>query len=197
MRPFFGARERGWLGGTAFAGLIGAHALSYLIVAPGHHHREELLHATGHGNWTTLFLLAGAAFLAALVALSNTWASPRDRDLPLGRLYRCAWTRLVPLQVVGFVGMETLERSLGHGGALAPLSERAVLLGIVLQVVVAVVCGLLLVGFTRLVRLLRTRSQKPRGQTSLLPGSSVVLAPDSVAGRPWNPRGPPLVFRSS
>jgi hypothetical protein len=197
MRPNLGARQRWWVGGSAFSGLIAAHALSYLVVAPDHHERSELLHATGHGNWDTLFVLAGALFIAGFFALSNLWASPTDRDVPLRRLYRYAWTRLVPLQIAGFVALEAGER-LWSGGALSDLTgEPAFLLGVALQVVVAFACGLLLVAFTRLVRALRGASGTTRRrEVPTVSPSSAVLIPTSPARSAWNSRGPPRLLRS-
>lgn len=197
MHMGLGARERLLLGGSAFAALVGAHALTFFLAAPAHHERADLLHETGHGSWTSAFILAGAAFVAALVALANRWASPRDRTLPLGRLLRYAWTRLLPLQVFGFVTLECTERSFAHGSALSALSEPLVLGGIALQVLAALACGLLLVAFTRLVRRLRVARSRHQARpvvVSIAPTNVVV--PRSAVRGAWDPRSPPLHPRS-
>ena len=186
-------RERAALAGSAFAAIVGAHALTYLLAAPGHDHRAELLRETGHGSWTNVFILAGAALIAALVALANRWASPRDRDAPPGRLLRIAWSRLVPLQIVGFIGLESAERIFAHGSPLEALTEPLVLWGIVVQAVAALVCGLLLVAFTHLVRRLRSCSARLTSESSTLDFiATQIFVLRSVSRRAWNVRGPPL-----
>lgn len=192
MRSGLGARERVWLWGSAFAALVGAHALTFFLAAPGHHERAELLHETGHGSWTSTFVLAGAALVAALVALGCRWASPRDRAVPFGHLTRFAFKRLMPLQVVGFVALESVERSLAHGSPIEALSEPLVLWGVALQVLAALGCGLLLAAFTRLVRRLRATGVRlqPRPAAEFAARLDIIV-PRSVSRRAWSPRGPP------
>ena len=198
MRTGLGMRERGWLWGSAFAALVGAHALTYFLAAPAHHDRAELLHDTGHGSWTSVFILAGAALVAAIVALSNRWASPSDCAVPLGHLTRFAWKRLVPLQVIGFVALECAERSFAHGSPSEALSEPLVLWGLVIQVLAALGCGLFLAAFTRLVRKLRAAGRRHEKRTFVAPVALVdLVVPRSAARRSWNPRGPPLHPHSS
>lgn len=190
-------RERAWLGGSAFAALVGAHALAYLFAAPDHHDRADLLHATGHGDWSNLFVFAGAALLASLVALGNRWASPTDRAVPTGRLLTHAWRRLLPLQVFGFIGLECAERALSGGSALAALGEIPVVLGIVLQIAAALVCAGLLAAFTRLVRRLRGTTAPKHVPVRTIHGSPrSPVFPRSIARSAWNLRGPPALLRS-
>ena len=197
MRTGLGARERIWLWASAFAALVGAHALTFWVAAPDHHDRAELLHETGHGSWTSLFVLAGAAFVAAIVALGNRWASPSDRAVPYGRLIRFAWKRLAPLQVAGFVALECTERAFAHGSPLEALSEPLVLWGLALQVLAALLCGLLLAAFTRLVRRLREAGARHERRTAVeFAAPSDFIVPRSVARRAWSPRGPPPLPRS-
>jgi hypothetical protein len=198
MRTGLGARERAWLWGSAFAALVGAHALTFFLAAPDHHDRAELLHETGHGSWTSIFILAGAAFVAAIVALGNRWASPRDRAIPLPRLIRFAWKRLVPLQVAGFIALECTERAFAHGSPLEAISEPLVLWGLALQVLAALACGLLLAVFTRLVRRLRASGvrHEPAAAAAEFTAPTDVIVPRSVSRRAWSPRGPPLLPRS-
>jgi hypothetical protein len=190
--------RRVWLAGGAFAGLVVAHCLSYVAVAPEQHHRQDLLHSTGHGDWNNVWLLAGALFVAALIGFGGRWAAPNDRAVPLRNLYRYAWIRLVPAQVIGFMLLEGLERSSSDGSLADMWSEPVVLWGIVLQVVIALAGGFLLVGFTHLVRALRKASEPAHGRVPLqVPCSSAVLVPPSAASRAWNSRGPPTLLRSS
>ena len=199
MRSRFKIRERLWLGGSAFAAVVGAHALTFFLAAPAHHDRADLLHETGHGSWTNMFILAGALFLGALVAFGSRWASPSDRDVRPTTLFTHAFKRLLPLQAVGFLALESAERLFEQSSALEALSEPIVWLGVAVQVVAALVCALLLVAFTRLVRrILRAstaftpRAAAPQPRTP----KRASLVPKSVASLAWNLRGPPPAPRS-
>ena len=197
MRPVHGSRVRGWLGASAFSALVAAHALTYFLAAPDHHDRARLLHDTGHGSWTSTFILAGAALVAGLIVFAGRWASPADRDAPPRKLFAYASKRLVPMQIVGFLGLEGAERALDHASALSILSEPLILLGVVLQIVVAAGCALLLVAFTRLVRKLRGARARVSESARLSVGERrAPYIPRSVARLAWNLRGPPPLLRS-
>lgn len=196
MRPIYGARLRGWLGASAFAAIVAAHALTYLLAAPSHHDRAQLLHETGHGSWTSMFIVAGAALLGGLIAFAARWASP-DRPVSNRRLFSYAGKRLVPLQIAGFLVLECAERAFEHGSALSAVTEPLVLVGVFVQAVVALGCAFLLVAFTRLVRRLRTALvPAPSGDRILVPSHRSPHIPRSVARLAWNLRGPPLLPRS-
>ncbi|HSJ51945.1 MAG TPA: hypothetical protein VLA90_11795 [Actinomycetota bacterium] len=128
--------------GFATAGLLIGHALSYLIAVPDPHHRDLLLHATGHAY---LPVAAQAAIILALAAaaavVARSWSgrgiTPQDR---FGRL---AWT-LAVVQITAFVGQEVLERVL-TGMPLGDLVHDLVLpIGIGVQAAVALVGAALL-----------------------------------------------------
>src|SRR5687767_10804081 len=110
MRPLTGARERGWLAGLAFAGLIAAHGLSYLVAEPHHDERARLLAHTGHEtSWSGAFFFAGALAIAALLFLGARFA--RVSGPPSQRsIFRTAAPLLAMVQLGGFWMLETGER---------------------------------------------------------------------------------------
>jgi hypothetical protein len=186
-------RTRLWLGGLAAAGVVVAHVLAYWLAAPNPVRREHLLEATGHGAWPILVALT----LGALVASMAGFAAGRVREArraPPAALIRGTVTRLVTLQVVGFVLLEALERlAIGHD-LTELLSEPVMAIGLATQVVVALAGAILLALFARLVDrlalLLRPILRAPR---VLLPGDALGFSvPRSrfVAGAAI-PRGPP------
>jgi hypothetical protein len=141
MRASLGARERIYVALLAFAGTLAAHSIAYWMVASDPHHHASLLLSTGHGYWgvvTPLALgLSVAGIAGSLISSSGTVA--RFGDVAL---------RAVALQLLAFLIMETIERAT-VGGSLVVIKEPVVLVGLVVQMVIALaIAGLLLV-FTR------------------------------------------------
>jgi hypothetical protein len=126
--------------GTAWAGLVLGHLLAYALAYPEKGARRAHLAATGHG-WLDLVSLSLLAVIPAVLLLTTASAIR-------GRPAVTAWSRLAALQVPAFLLIELAERGSAIGGAF---SDPAVLLGMVLQLVVAGVAALLLRGFAVLV----------------------------------------------
>jgi hypothetical protein len=188
-----GVSRRVWIGGAALAGLVGAHMLGYLLAAPDHHERASLLHETGHSNWTNPLLFVGAIFIAALISFSQSWAGPRAESASVHRIVTRTAMRLLPVQAIGFVILEMTERAWSDGAsAFGVFGEKAVLFGLVLQVLTALVCALLLVVFSRIVRSLRKTSVKHAAEPAPSATYSFVGVPTSIARCAWNLRGPPV-----
>jgi hypothetical protein len=122
--------------GTAWAGLVLGHLLAYALAYPEEGTRRAHLAATGHG-WLDLVSLSLLAVIPAVLLLMTAGAIR-------GRPAVTAWSRLAALQVPAFLLIELAERGSAIGGAF---SDPAVLLGMVLQLVVAGVAALLLRGF--------------------------------------------------
>jgi uncharacterized membrane protein YraQ (UPF0718 family) len=187
-------RKRLLLGGLASAGVILAHALAFFFAAPEGHERAELLAATGHERWTLVVAVAMGLFVAGVAGA----VLDVRRDSPSG--YPSSgrsWFRVVPglagLQVAGFICLEVLERILS-GHALDHLvTEPAVALGVVLQLVVAVLGGLLLhVLFKAIAFVLRTRALEEAQDDTLHVVASVFLCPRQEVGTGAGTlRGPP------
>jgi hypothetical protein len=191
-------RTRLWLGGLAAGGVVAAHGLAFLVVAPNATRRAELLEATGHGAWPLVVSLAMGALVAGLARVAICRSRPAGR--PPRSLFRSTVGRLALLQVLGYVGLEGVERLARHGTAELPglLGEPVVLIGIALTAATAVIGALLLVLFAglidRLIDRIRALPTAPRVLEAV--GSAQDHTPrPSVALGSITPRGPPLGVR--
>ncbi len=137
-----GVRERAYLALIAFAGTLAAHSMAYWLVAPDPHHHASLLLSTGHGYWGIVTPVAmGLAVAGIAGALISRSEAPSRFGSVAGRA--------VALQLVAFLSMETIERA-AVGGSLAVIKEPVVLVGLMVQMLIALaIAGLLLV-LTRL-----------------------------------------------
>lgn len=137
MRP----PRRFLVAALAFGGLVGGHALAYALVAPDPHVHTSLLAETGHRYFDWLVVPAVALFVAALVAAGARRWQTSGPDRRAGRLA----LRLTPLQVAGFLILEAGERVLQGGSPAIILGEQAVVVGVFVQVLVALAAALLVV----------------------------------------------------
>ncbi|HVL90371.1 MAG TPA: hypothetical protein VM841_09070 [Actinomycetota bacterium] len=181
------------LGAGALAGLVGAHAINYWLVASDPIRREALLHATGHSWLPGVESFAVAAALASVAgALAFGW-----REAPSGRVrgFRATTGRLALAQAAGFAALEIGERFFA-GVPLHHLSPLLLALGIGLQVLVAcgiaATLGLLARAGARIAQALRPRlarpSQAPRALPRPVRGIAfrhlILTAADPVRGPP-------------
>jgi cytochrome bd-type quinol oxidase subunit 2 len=184
-------RTRLWLGALAFAGVAFAHGLTFLLVAPETHARERLLTSTGHGYWPYVMPLA----LAALVAALSGFVAGRRAAAPADRLYSVTALRLAILQSAGFVLLEAAERVTAHGSLRSLVSEPFLLIGVLVQVALALAGALLLVLMARVVEHLSGRRRPTmRPKKATLPRAALrIRAPRlRVASGGATLRGPPL-----
>jgi hypothetical protein len=193
MGPPLRLPTRLWLGGVAAGGAALSHVLAFMVAAPDPVRRGRLLEETGHAAWPVIVSVALAALVVALARFAVGRIHRSDRP-PAGALWHPTAVRLMVLQTLGFVGLEAVER-LASGHALkGVLGEPVVLIGVALQIFVALGAAALLVLLARLVDrltgLLRTLPRAPRalGQPGAWDG--ILPRPRLVAG-PANPRGPP------
>lgn len=157
MRASVGARERIYLALLAFAGTLAAHSIAYWLVAPDPHHHASLMLSTGHGYWGVVTPLGMGLVVAGIAGalISKSGAGAR---------YRVVAGRAVALQLVGFLAMETIERAT-VGGSLAVIKEPVVLVGLGVQMLIALaVAGLLLV---------LTRAMDSANGSSVLPSPPI------------------------
>jgi hypothetical protein len=162
--------------GFAAAGLLVGHTLSYLIAIPDPHHRDLLLHATGHAY---LPAAAQAALLLALAAVAavvaRAWSgrgtAPTERITPLA-------ATLAAIQVGAFVGQEVLERLIAGAPFGDLVHDHLLPIGIAVQIAVALGGAVLLRWLARTSA--RAVSALSRIRTSL-PRPTLVLSP--VGGR--------------
>lgn len=123
------------------AGVVVAHAASYLVAVPHAHARAEHLHATGHSYWPGA---TGVAVLASLFALTHAAMTGRRHALDRFALPALSVGWLAGIQLGLFVGMEILERVAAGAPVDQLASEPAFGVGSVLQLVVAgLTCRLL------------------------------------------------------
>jgi hypothetical protein len=158
------------LAGLAAGGVVLGHLLAYVLAFPDDHERHEHLAATGHGSFQLLGLLTLAVAGVCPVVL-GAWALRDGGGFPL----RSAALLLGCLQVPAFLLLELVER---HLDLPLTLTDRGVLAGLVLQVVVALAITILLRAFVRAVqltaRLLRRRRRAP---ARIRPHAPAILLP--------------------
>lgn len=180
-----------WLGLLALGGLLAGHLVSYFVVAPDVHEREELLALTGHSDHGVFGTLALAATFAAVIGLFMQRVRSRCDGAGVSRagVALLLWA----VQTFGFVLLETWERGHGLAGVAELVHEPAFLIGLVAQVVVALVATAIVV----LIRatadaLLRLFAPGAGGSScASFSSSTVVRARTSIARAAWNLRGPP------
>ncbi|GIU96698.1 MAG: hypothetical protein KatS3mg013_0501 [Actinomycetota bacterium] len=137
--------------------MIIGHLLGYLLAFPNGMERHEHLAAVGHGSFRLVGLLALAMGGVSLVALGARTLR-NDSAVPLrGAALRLGW-----FQVPGFLLLELVER---HLDLAATLADLGVLMGLLMQVVVALAIAFLLRAFVRAVQVVAAllRRGRPRG----------------------------------
>jgi hypothetical protein len=157
MRTSIRARERIYAALLAFAGTLAAHSIAYWLVAPDPHHHASLLLSTGHGYWGVVTPLAMGLSVAGIAGflISSSGTVARFGDVAV---------RAVALQLLAFLLMETIERST-VGGSLVVIKELVVLVGLVVQMLIALAIAALLLVLTRVL--------------DSASGSSVLVAPST------------------
>ena len=187
---------RAGLGGLAFAGAVVGHLLAYILVEPGRHERVELLRATGHGLWPVVVALALAGLVGGLAGCLRDGAAGMRSGASNNILYASTAGRLAVLQVCSFVLLETAERTLAHGHLHLVMGEPAVVVGVVVQVVAALIGAALLVLCARVVERLRRSGGRAATRSASVP-PILCLHPRRrrlLVGC-VDPRGPPTSLR--
>jgi hypothetical protein len=173
-------------------GLLAGHLVSYFVVAPDAHARAELLAVTGHsdnGAFVTLTLAATFAAVIGLVMQSVRSRCDRGTQPSRTNVALLLWA----IQTLGFVLLEVSERGHGIAGMSELVHEPAFVIGLLAQLVVALVATaiVLLIRATvdAVLRLLATpRAAGPRLDAGT---SAESRARRSVSRAAWNLRGPP------
>lgn len=181
--------------GSAAAGLLLGHALSYMLAIPDPYHRDDLLTRTGHdylpaATQATMILILAAAAAIFVRAWSNRVAGGGpERFTSIART-------LAFVQIGAFAALEILER-VATGAPLGDLvRDHLLVIGLVVQVAVSLVGAALLVWFARTsARIVRAAISSP----AALPGPILVevdpATPDHPRGRvvasARNVRAPP------
>jgi hypothetical protein len=171
--------------GLAMAGLVLGHVLAYLIAVPDPHQRAFVLQRTGHEYLPAMAEAALVLALAGIAAVVIRAFAPGPRR-GSERFPRLAG-RLALVQVLAFGGLEVVERMVAGAPLRHLASDHILVVGMTVQVVVAVA------GAAFLWWLART-STKLAETTSLpaeLPRTGAVLA---LASTSWTPS--PTTFGS-
>jgi hypothetical protein len=184
---------------ASVGGVVLAHGLDYLLVIRSPAQRASELAETGHGWWPSV---VGAALGAAALALATAWAVGARR----AAVRRAADSAAVPLvrdltwmavwQAGVFSALEVLERVAAHRSPAELLHGPLFPVGLLLQVVVAVLVVLALRGLERAGAVvagafLRVRPARRGRRPVLRPGPIAVAAGGMAPGR-HVARGPPL-----
>jgi hypothetical protein len=182
------------LAGLSFGGVLVAHWLAYVLAAPDPHERLQLLHRTGHALWPFFVALSLGALMwgvsGLLLGLFRADGG-RGRGVTAG----CS-LRLVGMQAALFLVLEAAERLMVEGSVSGLLGEPVVLIGLGLQVVVAVAGALLLAALSVVVDRLRGGvGRRDRGEASFARSAPADPPPVRSLGEPWLARGPPHPLR--
>ena len=182
-------RSRGPLLGLAFGGVVLGHVLAYALAHHDAVARHRHLALTGHGSFRVISFAAMVAGGLALTAL-GVHAVRSARTTGIGGLH------LATVQLVIFTMMETAERGGSFGSAL---SDRAVRIGLVLQIVI----GFLAAAITRLFeRTLMAAARRPHRRPrqivlAVLRPREPRLSPTPIALRALRGRAPPASLFAS
>lgn len=178
------------IGALAFVAVIASHNLAYWLAAPDPHYRAELLHSTGHRYFVYVSAIALGLLVATLTSFLRTGA--HQRGSMLARFSYIA-PRLLAAQVSGFLALEAGERAFLGSGVGDLLTEKPVLIGLVLQLLVALVGAASVCLVAAVAGRLRRSRQSPRRaapRTFALPLEPLPLHALVAAGAA-TPRGPP------
>jgi hypothetical protein len=183
-----------WTGGLSFGGVVVAHVLAYWLAVPDGADRHGLLAATGHRYWGLVVAVAFAATVSALCRFTIGVLQKDEGGSP-GHGVKTVAAGLVLWQAPGLLVLEGIERLTvdGHVHPLSLVTEPPVVLGLVVQLFVAVAGAVLVLGWARAVSVLVRRRPPLSGRRKSKWPPSVGLQPE---GRPpvgaRTCRGPPL-----
>ena len=184
------------LGGMAAAGIVAAHLLAYLFAVPDHHDRVHVLESTGHGAWGYVAALGFGLLVAGLLRyVVKSFRGDGELTAP----YFAIAARLAGLQLGGFVAIEAWERLSVDHSTSGLFSEPAIQVGILLQVVIALLGALALMVLTRAIRSVLARRSQPRDATDPVrpfPRVTEVVRRSTVGTGNGTLRGPPLLRTS-
>jgi hypothetical protein len=128
------------LGAAAFVGFVGAHVLDYALLYADPIRRSGVLQRTGHSYFGKAIEFAiAAAVLSAIGSFAFGLLHPGRGSR------RAAWRTAVTLALIqggGFIAVEAAERVIA--GAPTAQMTRVVVLGVIIQAVVATITAFIL-----------------------------------------------------
>ncbi len=174
------------------AGSLAAHGLVYRLAAPAKHdHGQALAHAPI--AWYTCAALCGAIAVAALVCIALV-------SVRRGVRMRPPYWLILLVPPLGFAAQEQIGR-LFHAGALTTLPELSFVLGVALQLPVALLALWLvrLVLATAIVVVSALSGSEPRRATERTtrqrPAWTVLVPSVPALALGYGERGPPALLR--
>lgn len=178
------------MGMAALAGaaMVLAHWIAYVIAVPDSHSRAHVLSSTGHDHWLYLAAVALAAGVFGLGAFVRARLTDGTSNS-----FRYAATRLIGLQVLAFVSLEFAERILTGHEAMSLIGEPVIAIGVVAQIVVALVSAAFLCGVARVIARIRAARSVPLASSPAVGylSSSVPAPVVALASGGLGLRGPP------
>jgi hypothetical protein len=163
--------------GTAWAGAVAGHTLTYLLTVPQAAARDALLASTGHNYWTAavaVALVLGLASAAGVVVRHFRGGLHGEATIGPEGVRRLAG-RLAALQVAIFLLQEILERFEAGAPLTGVRTARLLLVGVLVQILVA---AALAIALFLLARVSAAAGRAFRGPIVLSPGR-----PAAIAGR--------------
>ncbi|MGH2489646.1 MAG: hypothetical protein ACRDFR_08525, partial [Candidatus Limnocylindria bacterium] len=182
------------LAGSAVAGTIAGHVLTYVIAIGNPWTRRDLLHETGHSYWRYALLAAAVLALwssAFVVIRTVRGARAADPRAPLPLLPTAA--RLALIQCGLFVAIEVAERLVAGAPLGHLLAHNLLWVGLAAQVVTALAMALVLRALARLTEILATAPRTayaPGRVRTAAPVPALLPSPALLVGA-WGVRGPP------
>jgi hypothetical protein len=137
-----------WIVGVGCAGIAASHWIAYRVAVPETGERAEVLRATGHRYWASFIFLSLGALLVSLALFARRLLSSTGSS-GTGHLFSSTFCRLVWVQSIGFLVLETAERLLSghHHDLMHLMAEPVIAVGLTVQIAVALAAALVLVGF--------------------------------------------------
>jgi hypothetical protein len=190
------------LAAAAASGAAAAHTLLYLVAVPDTKARAAVLAESGHGYWS--WALAAALVLGVVSAVATvgrhfrrglrreaaaSWSRRAGGD-PVGLLA----ARLAALQVGIYLVQELLERLMAGLPLASVAHEQFLLLGLPVQVLVAVAVATVLVVLGRAAEAVGRALRPPRAPARLrlpVPRPVVAVRASRLAAGPAAIRAPP------
>ena len=133
------------MAGVAFAGVVAGHSLAYLAALPGGIQQDAYLAQTGHSYWHSALVVALLLELLGLaVVAQRSFRAGLRGTLPIRLGARQLAIRLALIQAGAFTALEAGERLLSGAGVSGMFAHHLFVLGIAIQLLVAVAGALLL-----------------------------------------------------
>jgi hypothetical protein len=133
------------MAGVAFAGVVAGHSVAYFAALPGGVQRDTYLAQTGHSYWHNALVLALVLEVLGLAAVAvRSFRAGLRGTLPIPHSTCRLAMRLALIQVGAFGALEAGERLLSGARVSGMFAHHLFVLGIAIQLLVAVAGALLL-----------------------------------------------------